>query len=101
MPVWTTLECSTGNVTEMDCEVLQEGGNVGPLIVYVAEPGDGIVIRVWPEPDSDANAEDAREESGLSPAFWGLYDHARGLDCRFIRLHRDADAAPGMPVFVW
>lgn len=99
--ITTTLEISTGHVTEKDAKLLdtEETQKALPLM-YTNEYG-----WMFYSPDLIANMEDFKEickAQGLSDDFYNLFVYAFvHLNVDRLRLDRDGDVHPGLPEWEW
>lgn len=94
------LDCSTGHIDAADDLELRwlaaQGGGVG-LRVVPHEYG----YFLCPTAGDGAEAQVARQQHRLSPAFWSVIDEAQRLGCRWVNLDRDGEELSGLPKFDW
>ena len=99
MAVHKFLDLSTVHITRTDAEILDEA-DCHDLIVYPT--GEfGWFIHAPSDESTWLEVRKRALRAGLSSVFVALLEKARAENCWFLRLDRDGDEDPTLPVSSW
>lgn len=101
MATYTYLDVSTAHVTQEEMEAITVAGRRGsfdPLLRVSAEYRYGAYLAV---PDEDDDSESAAARRAEFPNVQAMFERARELDAIIVRLDRDGDTDPKLPVYDW